>query len=145
VAGIRTPKPIAELKKEMQAVQRAQRHPPAVGKALPQHADVEFTIQRNKLWMLQTRNGKRTGFAACTIAVDMVKEKLIDEKEAIKRVDPNALNQLLAPIFDTKKKAAAVKGGSLLAKGLPAGPGAATGRIVFHADDAEEMAKKATR
>jgi len=143
VAGIRTPKPIAELKKEMPKLYKELND---IRLRLEKHyrnmQDVEFTIQRNKLWMLQTRNGKRTGFAACTIAVDMVKEKLIDEKEAIKRVDPNALNQLLAPIFDTKKKAAAVKGGSLLAKGLPAGPGAATGRIVFHADDAEEMAKK---
>ncbi|HPQ71641.1 MAG TPA: pyruvate, phosphate dikinase [bacterium] len=143
VAGIRTPKPIAELKKEMPKLYKELND---IRLRLEKHyrdmQDVEFTIQRNKLWMLQTRNGKRTGFAACTIAVDMVKEKLIDEKTAIKRVDPNALNQLLAPIFDTKKKAAAVKGGALLAKGLPAGPGAATGRIVFHADDAEAMAKK---
>ncbi len=143
VAGIRTPKPIVELKKEMP---KAYKELNDIRLLLEKHyrnmQDVEFTIQRNKLWMLQTRNGKRTGFAACTIAVDMVNEKLIDEKEAILRIDPNALNQLLAPIFDTKKKAAAVKGGALLAKGLPAGPGAATGRIVFHADDAEEMAKK---
>jgi len=142
VAGTRTPQPIAKLKKEMP---KAYKELNNIRLKLEKHykdmQDVEFTIQRGKLWMLQTRNGKRTGFAACTIAVDMVREKLITDKQALLRIDPNALNQLLAPIFDSKKKAAAIKNGALLAKGLPAGPGGATGRIAFHADDATELAK----
>ncbi|NLH50367.1 MAG: pyruvate, phosphate dikinase [Myxococcales bacterium] len=143
VAGIRTPQPIANLAKEMPESYALLND---IRNKLEKHykdmQDVEFTIQAGKLWMLQTRNGKRTGFAAAIIAVDMVKEGLIDEKTAVKRVDPNALNQLLAPIFDAKKKAEAIKGGALLAKGLPAGPGAATGRIAFHADDARAFAEK---
>ena len=100
--------------------------------------DVEFTIQKGKLWMLQTRTGKRTGFAACRIAVDMVNEGRIDKDEALRRVEPEQLNQLLRPVFDPKAKAAALAEGRNLARGLPAGPGAATGKIVFHASDAEE-------
>lgn len=99
--------------------------------------DVEFTIQNNKLWMLQCRVGKRTGMAAIRNAVEMVDEKLITEDEAILRVEPNMLNQLLRPIFDITELAKH----SPAAKGLNAGPGAATGRVVFHADDAVEMAK----
>jgi pyruvate,orthophosphate dikinase len=90
--------------------------------------------------MLQCRNGKRTGFAGVRIAVEMVDEKLIGKDEALRRVEPEALNQLLRPVFDGAAKAAAVKEGRLLAKGLPAGPGAATGQIVFFADDAETWA-----
>jgi pyruvate, orthophosphate dikinase len=142
VAGIRTPKPIATLKIEMP---KAYKELDAIRHKLEQHykdmQDVEFTIQQGKLWMLQTRNGKRTGLAECTIAVDMVKEKLINEKTAVMRVDPNSLTQLLAPIFDEKSKTKAIKGGSLLTTGLPAGPGAATGMIAFHADDVVTMAK----
>jgi len=92
--------------------------------------------------MLQCRNGKRTGFAGVRIAVEMVDEKLIGKDEAIRRVEPEALNQLLRPVFDGAAKVAAVKEGRLLAKGLPAGPGAATGRIVFFADDAEAWAAR---
>jgi pyruvate,orthophosphate dikinase len=100
--------------------------------------DIEFTIQDKKLWMLQCRAGKRTGMAAIRIAVEMVEEKLLTEEEAVLRVDPNALNQLLRPIFDMDK----LKSETPVARGLNAGPGAATGRVVFHASDAEEWAAK---
>ncbi len=143
VAGTRTPQPIANLKKEMpKAYDQLNKIRLKLEKHYKDMQDVEFTIQRGKLWMLQTRNGKRTGLAAAVIAVDMVREKLIDEKHALLLFkDPTGLNQLLAPIFDAKKKAEAIKGGALLAKGLPAGPGAACGRIAFHAEDAAELAK----
>ena len=94
--------------------------------------DMEFTIQEGKLWLLQTRNGKRTGAAMVKIAVDMLREGRIDEKTALKRIDPNKLDELLHPVFDTE----AMKSANVLAKGLPASPGAATGRIVFFADEA---------
>ena len=96
--------------------------------------DMEFTIQEGKMWMLQTRGGKRTGAAMVQIAIDMLKEGLIDEKTAILRVEPNKLDELLHPVFDKK----AIKAAHVLAKGLPASPGAATGQIVFFADEAEE-------
>ncbi len=95
--------------------------------------DIEFTVENNKLWMLQTRNGKRTAKAAIKIAVDMVKEKLISKKEAILRVDPNTLDTLLHPTLDEKVEK------KVIAKGLPASPGAASGKVVFSADDAESM------
>ena len=98
--------------------------------------DIEFTIQQGKLWMLQTRNGKRTAEAAVRIAVEMVEEGLIDKNTAIKRVAPEQLDHLLHPMFDPN----AAK--NVIATGLPASPGAATGRIVFHADEAEEWAEK---
>lgn len=98
--------------------------------------DIEFTIQNKKLWMLQTRNGKRTAAAAVKIAVDMVKEGLISKEEAIMRIDPNSLDQLLHPTFDPKAKR------TILARGLPASPGAAVGKVVFNADDAESWSKK---
>ena len=98
--------------------------------------DIEFTIQNKKLWMLQTRNGKRTAAAAVRIAVEMVKEGLIDKKKAILRVDPNALDQLLHPTFDPSAEK------KVIAKGLPASPGAATGKIVFNADDADEWTNR---
>ncbi|MCK5423368.1 MAG: pyruvate, phosphate dikinase, partial [Deltaproteobacteria bacterium] len=104
--------------------------------------DIEFTVQNKKLWMLQTRVGKRTGFAAFRIAADLVKEGLISKEEALMRVEPEQLNQLLRPIFNSKEKAEAVEGGKLLAKGLNAGPGAACGKVVFNAADAEEWAKR---
>jgi pyruvate,orthophosphate dikinase len=104
--------------------------------------DIEFTIQKGKLWMLQTRVGKRTGFAAFKMAVDMVREGLIKKEEALLRVEPEQLNQLLRPIFDPQEKRRAIKEGKVLAKGLNAGPGAATGKVVFNAPDAEEWAKK---
>jgi pyruvate,orthophosphate dikinase len=98
--------------------------------------DIEFTIQDQKLWMLQTRNGKRTAAAAVKIAVDMVNEGIIDKKTALLRIEPNSLDQLLHPTFDPKAER------KVIAKGLPASPGAATGKVVFNADDAEEWAKR---
>jgi pyruvate,orthophosphate dikinase len=146
VAGIRTPNPIAELK---DALPKAALELRRVCKSLERHyrdmQDVEFTIENGKLWMLQTRNGKRTGFAAVRIAVDMVQEGIIDKKEALRRIEPDQLNQLLRPIFDQGAKEQAQKAGSLLGKGLPAGPGAASGRIVFHAEDAVERNKRGER
>ncbi|MCM8596612.1 pyruvate, phosphate dikinase [Accumulibacter sp.] len=100
--------------------------------------DVEFTIQEGRLWMLQTRNGKRTGAAMVRIAMEMLKQGIIDEKEALRRVNPERLNELLHPVFDP----AAVKGARVIAHGLPASPGAATGQIVFFADEAEEWVRK---
>lgn len=99
--------------------------------------DIEFTIQEGKLWMLQTRNGKRTGAAMVKIAVDMLEQGLIDEKTALQRIDANKLDELLHPIFDTD----ALKSAKVLAKGLPASPGAATGQIVFFADEAMKYEK----
>ncbi len=100
--------------------------------------DIEFTIEEGHLWLLQTRNGKRTGLAMVRIALDMIDEGLIDEKEALLRVEPNKLNELLHPIFDPK----ALKTAKVITKGLPASPGAATGRVVFFADEAAEWAAK---
>ena len=100
--------------------------------------DIEFTIQEGKLWMLQTRSGKRTGAAMVKIAVDMLDSGLIDEPTAVMRCEPSKLDELLHPIFDTD----ALKKALVIAKGLPASPGAATGQIVFFADDAEEWSKK---
>ncbi|HUG92009.1 MAG TPA: pyruvate, phosphate dikinase, partial [Planctomycetaceae bacterium] len=141
VAGIRTPKRIEEtLEKDM---------PPAykqlaeIGRKLEKHykevQDLEFTVQRGKVWMLQTRNAKRTGFAAVRIAVDLANEGLITKEEALqaRRIPADDLNQLLQPIYDPKSKQAALKEGRLLAKGINAGPGAASGIICFHASDAE--------
>ncbi len=143
VAGTRTPKPIVQLKRddpkafaELEAI----RH--KLEKHYTDMMDIEFTIQQGKLYMLQCRVGKRTAFAAIRIAVDMVDEKLIGEKEALSRIEPDQLNQLLRPIFDPAEKQAAVKAGRLLTKGLNAGPGAATGRVVFNSVDAEAWAKK---
>ncbi len=143
VAGIRTPKPIAELKKDdAQAYAQLEKIRHTLEKHYTDMMDVEFTIQQGKLYMLQCRVGKRTAFAAIKIAVDMVGEKLIGEKEALARIEPDQLNQLLRPIFAPAEKAAAVKAGKLLAKGLNAGPGAATGRVVFNSVDAEAWAKR---
>ncbi|MCF8227815.1 MAG: pyruvate, phosphate dikinase [Bacteroidales bacterium] len=100
--------------------------------------DLEFTIQDGKLWLLQTRNGKRTGAAMVKIAIDMLEEGLINEKTAVIRVEPNKLDELLHPVFDKK----AIEDAKDIAKGLPASPGAATGQIVFFADEAEEWKKQ---
>ncbi|MDY0197526.1 MAG: pyruvate, phosphate dikinase [Tenuifilaceae bacterium] len=100
--------------------------------------DIEFTIQDGKLWMLQTRGGKRTGAAMVKIAIDMLAEKMIDEKTAILRVEPERLDELLHPVFDKK----ALESAKVLAKGLPASPGAASGQIVFFAEDAEKLANE---
>jgi pyruvate,orthophosphate dikinase len=162
VAGIRTPQQItiegskrwAELAGVSEA-DRASKYPsleesmPEMYKALfdiqnnlEKHykdmQDMEFTIQEGKMWMLQTRSGKRTGAAMVQIAIDMLKEGLIDEKTALLRVEPNKLDELLHPVFDKK----AIKAARVLAKGLPASPGAATGQIVFFADEAEEWVAK---
>jgi pyruvate, orthophosphate dikinase len=100
--------------------------------------DLEFTIQEGKLWMLQTRNGKRTGAAMVRIAMEMLQQGMIDEKTALARVAPDRLNDLLHPIFDVQ----ALKDASVIARGLPASPGAATGQVVFFADEAEEWARQ---
>ncbi len=138
VAGIRTPQPISKLAQEMPEVYE-QFH--QIAKQLERHykdmQDVEFTIERGKLWMLQTRTGKRTGAAAVKIAVDMVNEGLIDRATAVQRVDPHALDQLLHPMIDP----AARKDAHPLTVGLPASPGAASGKAVFDPDEAEELAK----
>jgi len=143
VAGIRTPLPISRMKEQDGKMYA---HLDRIRKTLEKHyrdmMDIEFTIQQGRLYMLQCRVGKRTAFAAIKIAVDMVTEKLITEKEALARIEPDQLNQLLRPVFDLKQKKAAVDGGRLLAKGLNAGPGAATGRVVFNAPDAEEWKKR---
>jgi pyruvate,orthophosphate dikinase len=103
--------------------------------------DVEFTIEHRKLYMLQTRDGKRTGAAAVRVAAEMVEEGLVESQEAVKRVQPGQLIQILAPVFEPREKAQAITDGRLLAKGLPAGPGAAAGRIALTAERAAEMAK----
>ncbi|HIZ20568.1 MAG TPA: pyruvate, phosphate dikinase [Firmicutes bacterium] len=139
VAGIRTPSPIATLEKDMpevykQFVEVADR----LEKHYKDMQDMEFTIEDGKLFMLQTRNGKRTAAAALKIAVDLVDEGMIDEKEAVMRVEPKQLDSLLHPQFD----ADALKKAAPIGKGLPASPGAACGRVVFTAADAKEWADR---
>src|SRR5436190_3272160 len=139
VAGIRTPEPVADLKKHMPAAftelneirHNLERHFKDV-------QDFEFTIQDGKVFLLQTRNGKRTGLAAVRFAIEMEKEKLIDWKTAIRRVPADQLDQVLAPVFDRN----AVASARCIAKGLPAGPGAASGKIYLNADRAVEAAAK---
>jgi pyruvate,orthophosphate dikinase len=137
VAGIRTPLSIDELGRRLPA---AYQELDAIYKKLEKHykdmLDIEFTVQEGKLYMLQTRVGKRTAAAALRIAIDMVKEKLIDKKTAVMRIDPEQLEQLLHPTIDPKAKA------TVVAKGLPASPGAAVGKVVFSADDAEQWAAR---
>ena len=137
VAGIRTPLPIAELKKGMPEVYAELEK---IYKLLENHykdmQDIEFTIQEGKLYLLQTRTGKRTATAAVRIAVEMVEEGLIDKRTAVMRVEPEQLDQLLHPMIDPKAKYEAI------AKGLPASPGAAAGRIVFTAEEAEEWKER---
>ncbi|MFL5304614.1 MAG: pyruvate, phosphate dikinase [Polyangia bacterium] len=143
VAGTRTPQKIEELGKVLPV---AYKELLDIRKKLEKHykdmQDIEFTVENGKLYMLQCRNGKRTGFAGVRIAVEMVEEKLIPKEEALRRVEPEALNQLLRPVFLPAAKKAAVTENRLLAKGLPAGPGAATGKVVFFADEAEALAAK---
>ncbi|MDX2168885.1 MAG: pyruvate, phosphate dikinase [Deltaproteobacteria bacterium] len=143
VAGTRTPLPIRDLERGnakvyaqlLQIRQKLERH-------YRDMLDIEFTIQQGTLYMLQCRVGKRTGDAAIRIAVEMVGEKLITWKDALLRVDPEQLNQLLRPTFIPAEKQRAVEGQQRLAKGLNAGPGAATGRIYFNAEDAEAAAAR---
>ena len=149
VAGIRTPYPINEASKNEE-----NKHLPTLEELMPEcykelveiyqklethyrdMQDIEFTIERKKLWMLQTRNGKRTPKAAIKIAVDMVKEGLITKEEAIMRVEPKQLDYLLHPMLDPKAEK------EVIARGLPASPGAAVGKIVFSSEEAEELKKK---
>ena len=141
VAGTRTPHQIEELQKEDPKIYKElDGYRKILEKHYKEMLDIEFTIQQGKLWMLQCRVGKRTGFAAIKMAVDMVKEKLISKEDAILRIEPNQLNQLLRPIFDSEEKRKAVQEDRLLAKGLNAGPGAASGRVALSAQDAELMA-----
>ncbi len=162
VAGIRTPQQITKLGSQRWAAlagiseeERASKYP-SMEEAMPEiykeldsiqtklenhyrdMQDMEFTVQEGKLWMLQTRSGKRTGKAMVKIAMDMLRQGMIDEKTALLRLDPNKLDELLHPVFDKD----ALKQAKVIAKGLAASPGAATGRIVFSADDAAEWAKK---
>jgi len=137
VAGVRTPEPVAQLAKEMP---KAYTELEGIRQKLERHfkdvQDFEFTIEDGKVFMLQTRNGKRTGIAAVRFAVEMEQEKLIDWKTAIQRVPADQLDQVLAPIFDRQ----AVKAARCIAKGLPAGPGAACGKIYLNADRVVEAA-----
>ena len=149
VAGIRTPEPLSKksVNKEISNSDNSMEsimpslYEELIGvfKKLESHyldmQDVEFTIQKNKLWILQTRNGKRTTSAAIKIAVDLVKERVISKKEALKRINPETLEQLLHPTLDPNAEKV------VLTKGLPASPGAASGKIVFSADEAENLAK----
>jgi pyruvate, orthophosphate dikinase len=140
VAGIRTPHPISELKKELPQVYTQFA---SIAELLEKHyrdmQDVEFTIERGKLWMLQTRTGKRSGAAAVRIAVEMAQERLIDRSMAIQRVSPEQIDQLLHPTVDPKTNA------PVLATGLPASPGAAQGQVVFSPDEAEELAREGAK
>jgi pyruvate, orthophosphate dikinase len=142
VAGVRTPHPVAQLAQEMP---KAHRELLKVRSILEKHfrdmQDLEFTVEDNKLYILQTRNGKRTGFAAVRIAMDMVAEKLLTKEEAVRRIPADSLSHLLAPIFDRESVRKAMK----IATGLAAGPGAASGRLVFTAQDAVESAQKGER
>jgi pyruvate,orthophosphate dikinase len=139
VAGVRTPQPVLELKQIMpSAYHELDRIRTVLEKHFTDMQDFEFTIQDRKVFMLQTRNGKRTGVAAVRIACEMVKEKLIDWKTAVTRVPADQLDQVLAPIFDRT----AIKHTAGVATGLPAGPGAASGKIYFNAERAVEAAAK---
>lgn len=160
VAGVRTPQQIAKIGSQVWAEragipeeERAANYPsmeetmPEIYKELDEiqtklenhyrdMQDMEFTVQEGKLWFLQTRSGKRTGSAMVKIAIDMLRQGMIDEKTALNRIEPNKLDELLHPVFDKK----ALKDAKVLTKGLPASPGAATGQIVFFADDASDWA-----
>ena len=142
VAGIRTPNTIDKLKEIMpeaynqfaEATQKLEHH-------YKDMQDIEFTIENKKLYLLQTRAGKRTAQAAVNVAVDLVDEGLIEKEEALLRIDPNQLNQLLHPTFDEK----ALNSAELIVKGLPASPGAASGKVYFHADDVMEAKARGER
>ncbi|QUH27529.1 pyruvate, phosphate dikinase [Vallitalea guaymasensis] len=142
VAGIRTPEPITRLEEDMPEVYKQFME---IASNLENHykdmQDMEFTIEKGKLYFLQTRNGKRTAAAALKIAVDLVEEGLLTSKEALMKVEPKQLDQLLHPNFDV----AALKAGTVVAKGLPASPGAAAGKVYFTAEDAAEAAKRNER
>jgi pyruvate,orthophosphate dikinase len=142
VAGVRTPIPVSQLSKEMpEAYQQLLKVRELLEKHFRDMQDLEFTIEDNRLYILQTRNGKRTGLAAIKIAVDMVKEKLISKEEALLRIPADSLSHVLAPIFDRESARNAVK----IATGLPAGPGAASGRLVLRAEEAVLRAHRGER
>jgi pyruvate,orthophosphate dikinase len=152
VAGIRTPQPITKAQADGTGLVSLEEAMPEMHRQLLDTADrlerhfkemqdIEFTIEKGRLFMLQTRTGKRTALAGIRIALDLVDERLIDEATALKRLDPGSLSQLLAPVFDDREKEQLKKEGRLLTKGLNAGPGAAAGRIALTAEDAEAMAK----
>ena len=142
VAGIRTPEHIDELRRRMPDIYDQLL---AIADRLERHykdmQDIEFTIQERTLYLLQTRSGKRSAAAAVRVGVDLVRESVIDEHTALLRVRPQDLHQMLHPVFDAADKAAAIARGRLLARGLPAAPGAAVGKVVFDADRAVEWAK----
>jgi len=134
VAGTRTPKNLKSMNKSMPKIfTQLKKIFKLLENKYRDMQDIEFTVENNKLWMLQTRSGKRTARAAIKIAVDMVKEKLISNKEAILRVDPNVLNTLLHPTLDEKTEK------KIIASGLPASPGAASGKVTFSAEEAERL------
>jgi len=139
VAGVRTPKQVAQMAKDLPS---SHKQLLKIRKILESHfkdvQDIEFTIEKGKLWMLQTRNGKRTGFAAVNIAVDMVNEKLITKETALQRIPAEDLSHLLSPIFDGAEE----KKAKVIGSGLPAGPGAASGQIYFTAEAAVAAAAK---
>jgi len=143
VAGVRTPRPAVELEEvwpDVYAQLMEIRN--TLESEMRDMQDFEFTIEKGRLFMLQTRNGKRTGLAAIRIAVDMADQGLITPDQALMRIEPEQLNQLLRPIFGPEDKLRAVEEGRIKAKGLPAGPGAASGRVVFSAADAEAWAAR---
>ena len=142
VAGVRTPNPVAQLSKEMpESYQQLLKVRELLEKHFRDMQDLEFTIEDNRLYILQTRNGKRTGLAAIKIAVDMVKERLISKEEALLRIPADSLSHVLAPIFDKESAQNATK----IATGLPAGPGAASGRLVLRAEEAVLRAHRGER
>ena len=134
VAGTRTPKNLITMNKPMPKIfQQLKKIFKQLENKYKDMQDIEFTVENNKLWMLQTRSGKRTAKAAIKIAVDMVQEKLISNREAILRIDPNTLDTLLHPTLDEKAEK------KIIASGLPASPGAASGKVTFSADEAEKL------
>ena len=142
VAGVRTPNPVAQLSKEMpESYEQLLKVRELLEKHFRDMQDLEFTIEDNRLYILQTRNGKRTGLAAIKIAVDMVKERLISKEEALLRIPADSLSHVLAPIFDKESAENATK----IATGLPAGPGAASGRLVLRAEEAVLRAHRGER
>ena len=145
VAGVRTPLPVAQMAKDKvlgKSFGQLEKVRKTLEKRFGDVQDFEFTIERRKLWMLQTRNGKRTALAYVRIARDMVKEGLMTPEHAMKSADPEAMNQLLQPVFDRAGYEVARKAGRILTKGLPAGPGAACGEIAFSASRAEQLARQ---
>jgi pyruvate,orthophosphate dikinase len=143
VAGVRTPKPIEALAEEKPSIYRELEE---ASSKLEEHfrdlQDIEFTFERGRLWLLQTRSGKRTAYAALTIAIDMVAEGLMSKEEALLSMEPEQLNHFLRPVFNLEQKEAAVRAGKVIARGLNAGPGAAAGKVVFNAQDATAWAER---